>query len=36
MKVKLCIPISALIRKKPIQIKEWINDLIMNDLLPSY
>lgn len=23
-------------QKKPIQIKEWINDLIMNDLLPSY
>lgn len=23
-------------QKKTIQIKEWINDLIMNDLLPSY
>lgn len=23
-------------QKKPIQIKERINDLIMNDLLPSY
>lgn len=23
-------------QKKPIQIEEWINDLIMNDLLPSY
>lgn len=23
-------------QKKTIQIEEWINDLIMNDLLPSY
>lgn len=23
-------------QKNPIQIEEWINDLIMNDLLPSY